>query len=64
LAKLRVALSRWASAQVCEVMHARTARVRQEALSIGREVPAERPALAQLFRERPPAIRGLAEQIN
>ena len=45
-------------------MDARAARDRWAALSFRREVAAQQPALAELFRERRPAIRGGAESIE
>jgi hypothetical protein len=45
-------------------MHAHAARNFAQALSFRREAAAQQLALGQLFRERPPAIRGPAEPID
>jgi hypothetical protein len=60
----RVDLSRWASAQVCEVIDPQTASDFAKALSFHHEVPAQQPAVAQFFQARLPAIHGAAWQFK
>jgi len=60
----RGALSRGTSAQVREMLDVQLTRAFAQARSFRCEVAAQQPALAQLFRERPPAIRGGGKSIE
>ena len=62
--RIKSLLSRRASAQVRQVMHAQAGRHFPQSLAAGREESAQQPALAQLLQPRPPALRAAAQPIE
>jgi hypothetical protein len=59
-----LALSRWASTQVCQVVHAQPCRDLAQPFAAGSQEAAEKPALAELLQSRPPALRAAPKPIE